>query len=312
MTTTLELRLASESELPAIFAKVHEFWGRGLELQEYVTQRLASPQHRRARWYVALRGETIVSSLGCYPIEFYRGGRPSQGIAIGSVHTRPEYRGQGAAAELLRYVEQIESQRGAALSVLYSDIAPRYYARLGYEICPAYYGWSLPSLRTDADVEAWRLIPFHAAQFLSQMREMYARDHGVRRLAVARSEEYWQHLFPKRPHDSFFWLQPPDGSLRGYARLELAGQSLKITDLALPDSTGDDFFQACRAVLIYATAQSCERVGGWLPNTEPAQRCFTLESRSREITMLKSLGQEPPLSALEIAAAMYFQEIDHV
>lgn len=312
MSSPFELREADETDLPAIFAKVHEFWGRGQTLDAYVAQRMASPQHRRARWYIASRGDTMVSSLGAYPIAFHRQGHVVSGMAIGSVHTRPDYRGQGGAPALLQYVERVEHDRGVEMSVLYSDIDPTYYAKLGYQLCPSYTGWSSPSGAWHAEESTWQVEPFDGAGRVEQMKKFYEADHGRRRLAVSRDDAYWRHLFPKRPGDRFLWLYDAQGSTRGYVRLEQAGGDLKMTDIAVPEASDEEMEQVYRAVQAYAAGLNRARLGGWLPDTAAVRRCFSLEPRSREITMLKPLGSADALGDDLLAAAMHFQEIDHV
>jgi len=104
-------------------------------------RRLHSVQHNRAQWYSGCLANKVVTSLGCYPLQFRLDGAVVKGIAIGAVHTLAEFRGNGFAPQLIRYVEENQRSYGAAISRLYSDIGPDYYARQGYQICPAWQGW---------------------------------------------------------------------------------------------------------------------------------------------------------------------------
>ena len=95
--------------------------------------------HTAEGWYVGTLDGRVVTSLGCYPIRFQIDGEDLPGIAIGSVHTLSEVRGRGFAPQLIDWVER--DNPGAALSVLFSDIQPEYYARIGYVLCPSLEGW---------------------------------------------------------------------------------------------------------------------------------------------------------------------------
>src|SRR5439155_16404559 len=128
----------------------------------------------------------------------------------------------------------------AALSLLYSDIKPDYYARQGYVLCPAYEGWAgptatadggrgktgrarlLPSHGADESGSAgaspsrvagdetasgeMQLCPLNAAQELSDIAVLYAGYHGALPLAVERPADYWEYLLRKGPADEFLWL----------------------------------------------------------------------------------------------------------
>uniref|UniRef100_M4BHZ5 LYC1 C-terminal domain-containing protein n=1 Tax=Hyaloperonospora arabidopsidis (strain Emoy2) TaxID=559515 RepID=M4BHZ5_HYAAE len=59
-------------------------------------------------------------------------------LHIGSVFTLPEHRKQGLAKFFLEEVaKQLKQIPGAVLSVLYSDIGPTYYDRLGWKLHPS-------------------------------------------------------------------------------------------------------------------------------------------------------------------------------
>ena len=60
-------------------------------------------------------------------------GRPIQIAGLGAVFTSPASRGRGAARDLIeRMLERAEAD-GADLALLFSEIGPDYYARLGFE-----------------------------------------------------------------------------------------------------------------------------------------------------------------------------------
>ncbi|CAI5724042.1 unnamed protein product [Hyaloperonospora brassicae] len=57
---------------------------------------------------------------------------------IGSVFTLPEHRKQGLATIFMKKVaEQLKQLSGAVVSVLYSDIGPTFYSRLGWKLHPS-------------------------------------------------------------------------------------------------------------------------------------------------------------------------------
>ena len=133
----LDIHPASETERIAAYRNVHDVWSGGLDLEAHVARRLQSVQHNRADWFVGTLDGDVVTSLACYPLMFQLDGDSVPGIALGSVHTRADCRRRGFAGELIAWVEEHQQRRGVVLSLLYSDIDPRYYARLGYQECPS-------------------------------------------------------------------------------------------------------------------------------------------------------------------------------
>ena len=138
----LDLHVASSAELAEAHRNVFDIWSKGLPLEEHVRSRLESPKHRLATWYVGTFDGQVVVSLGCYPLEFDWGGQIVPGFSIGSVYTVTEFRGRGFAPQLLAFVEQRQrTENGAAIGLLYSDINPEYYLKLGYSTAPSLEGW---------------------------------------------------------------------------------------------------------------------------------------------------------------------------
>jgi predicted N-acetyltransferase YhbS len=138
MATNYSIHPASEAERLLAYRNAHEAFGRGLTQEEFVSTRLRSVRHNRAGWWVLTVAGDVVASLACYPLSFCVNGLIVRGIGIGSVHTRSSHRKNGYAASLCRHVAEVEAARGAEVALLFSDIAPAYYERLGYQTCPAW------------------------------------------------------------------------------------------------------------------------------------------------------------------------------
>lgn len=312
----LELCQATQNEKAQIFAKVHEFWGGGFTVEAYVNRCLKAPHMRRATWYLGRLQGTIVTSLGAHPTIFGLDGELVEGFSIASVHTRPEDRGRGFAPRLIDFVEKAERRRGARLSVLYSDIDPAYYARLGYRRAPASGGYAATEHhdpRTRAlSTPRGSIGVFDPAEQLELMSSLYEATHGRRPFYVHRPPEYATMLLAKRPRDEFFWLRAGEGETVGFARFEPGEERVKITDFALrPDH--EPLRELFYRLLIAAAAErGFHRVGGWLPDLPAARACFKFGPRAKEITMAKPLDPTLELSDEVLAAADFFNEIDHV
>ncbi len=142
MTGKLDIHPASSEERIQIYRNVFEFWPMAPRLEEHLRLRLNSAKHERAHWYAGCLDGKVVASLGCHPLKYHFEGQEVDGFSIGSVHTVPEYRRRGFAAEVMDWAERDQKRKGARLSSLYSDIDPHYYGRQGYLRCPSWTVWA--------------------------------------------------------------------------------------------------------------------------------------------------------------------------
>lgn len=316
MSDTLEIRVADDADRIAALSNAWEFWGRGMPLAEYIERRLKSPLYSRARRYVGLVDGKIVAALASYERAFWWQGQIVPGIAIGSVHTKPEFRGKGLAATLLDEVARVAADAGAKLSVLYCDIATDYYARRGYQLCPAWEGFTQIRRGIDSTSVAggWRLTEFSADEGLDEMARLYAADHRRAALAVARDRDYWDFTLEWQPLDDFFWLET--GSTRpGYVRMSRRENEWRLADWAIavdPPARAQAEEALYRLLLLEAQFRGYARCGGWLPHSDAARAAFKMQPRPEEITMIKPLAAEIVIDEAAIAAADRFTYLDHV
>src|SRR5262249_3552849 len=97
----------------------------------------AGPELLRYVGLVDPRGR-LVSALLRYSLLLRQGASaPVRAVGIGAVFTRPSARGRGAASALLRAVMDEGRDLGYAAALLYSDIDPAFYERLGFVALPA-------------------------------------------------------------------------------------------------------------------------------------------------------------------------------
>lgn len=312
MAADLDIHPASPAELESAHRNVFDIWSKGLPIDEHVRYRLNSPSHSRATWYVGVADGRVVTSLGCYPLDFRLRGTLSKGIAIGSVYTLPEYRGRGYAPRLLAAVEDAERQRGATISVLYSDIDPNYYAALGYTRCPSLRGWRELDASEALPQTSLRLVPIDPQNRLTDLMAQYAQYHSVAPLSVERNEEYWRAMLKKFGDDRFFELVDDTCKPRGYVRVGSKENDRRITDYAFTDQSTQLAEQSYTALVRWAAEQGARRVGGWLPPGEAASKIFLVQERKDEITMIKPLVPAVSWDKALIDSVGRFCEIDHV
>jgi predicted N-acetyltransferase YhbS len=87
-------------------------------------------QHLR-RWAL-VDGAELLASAKTYRFSATLEGRPIEIVGIGAVFTQPRHRGQGHARALVERLLDRAAADGADLALLFSEIGPEYYARLGF------------------------------------------------------------------------------------------------------------------------------------------------------------------------------------
>ena len=306
----LDVHLASQEERLAAFANVFEVWPQAPRLQEHLRRRLRSPQHQRAWWFVGSWEGRVVTSLGAYPIQLAVSAQCVPAAAIGSVHTLSQYRGRGFASQLIKEVHRNLIQRGVKLALLYSDIDPRFYQRLGYETCPSWQGrWPLelaaaapPGLQVHQST--W-------SEVAKTVQALYAQCHLRRPLAIWRTAEYWDYLAAKRPEDHWLLLRQ-GGQWVGYARVHASGsQEARVVDWALAPQWNGSPETLFAALAPWCRQHGWRWLGGWIPQGLKLPG-LQKAPREREITMICRLTPDVTLKQTHIQAADWFLEVDHV
>ncbi len=325
MSHSFEIHLADDAELRAAHANVHDVWNMGLALEAHIERRLTAAHHRRATWIVGTLAGRVVCCLGLHPLEFQLRDVKAPGVGVASVHTLAEFRGRGFAPQLIAWAEAYARTQGAQLSVLFSDVNPNYYERMGYQLAPAHQGEAvvaekLPVAQRLLDVAGARFATLDAPSGIETLIRVYQEDQGREPLSIARSAEYWRYLIARQPDDEFLSLvHGAENTVCGYARWKVAGDALFVRDLAvvsdatLSGTPGQSLRELLYAgVIRRASEQGLARVAGWLPDGAAERRWFRIEPRPIEITMFKPLAAGVQIDAEQLAAADRFNEIDHV
>jgi predicted acetyltransferase len=311
MTEHLDLHRANPDELAQAFRNVHDVWPWAPDPEEHTRRRLADPRFKNATWYVGTLDGRVVTACGCYHVSVRIDGTVERAAAIGAVHTPAEFRGRGFAPRLLAFAENQERAVGKTFSLLYSDIGPTYYERLGYQPCPAKQGWADLSPAPRDLPEPCTLRRIDALEVIPELSEIYDRAHASRALSIARSSEYWRYLITQRPEDEFYFAERA-GKRVGYLRVVNRPHGLLLRDLAMIDETEDVERGLYSAVIGLAVARGAQRVGGWMPADAVCRELFTITDRVKELTMLKPLVERIHIEDRHRAAAEHFHEIDHV
>ncbi len=313
MSAALVIRPADEKDRLATLENTWRYWGEGKTRDEFVENRLNSPQFQRSQRFVGLVNDHVVVSLAAYTCQFQSGGDVLDGIAIGSVYTCEEHRGHGYASQLLAHVDQHYADAGAKLSVLYSDIPPAFYERHNYITCPSWLGQAEINPDNSPNAEGWQLKAFDPTDSLSTLERLYTDDQSTRALSIVRPRVYWEFTLRYRKDDQFYWLLDGDAQCRGYVRLAVGrDQELRIVDHALSPRSDAMERALYSSVKRLAAERGIGSVQAWIPNTPAARECFQVLPRDEEVTMLKALDKQFLPTPAAIESGEFFHEVDHV
>jgi predicted N-acetyltransferase YhbS len=289
----------------------HPFWGKSVDLTTHTAFQLE--QLRRAGpsilRYVGLVDDTagLVASIKRYTLALaLPGGTVASVVGIGAVYTREDARKTGAASALVEAVLAEARAQGHAAGLLYSDIDPAFYARLGFHAFPAFEhaaaaaalpDSSLLSVRRVEDRDEAAMLAAYEASFDAS----FLRPH--RSLAVLR-------YFRWRNRADGAWILRADDRDVGYLFATARGagpdRTLWVDEWAAPGIARASVFGVVRRL---AEREGARTVAGWL-RPEEARPFFDARQRPAEIPMLAPLDDRLRPEAIPPDRA-YFGPLDH-
>ncbi len=136
----MTLVTADPAQMDEILDATYPIWGEGLTRDAYGRwngAQMGTPWGRDHLRRVAVeRNGEVHASAKRYDFEALVAGRQERVLGIGAVFTSAAARGQGHAATLLALMHAEAAERGCGWALLFSEIGPAYYERLGYRVVP--------------------------------------------------------------------------------------------------------------------------------------------------------------------------------
>ena len=255
-------------------------------MPDYLERCLDSPRHNRAEWWVLSVDGTVAASLGLHPLQFRYSGQLVSGFGLGSVHTRSDMRRRGHAMKLCRSAMNAAMARGDEFGLLFTDIAPEYYARLGFRSCTyERFVCTDPQALAESGPHC-RLEPFEGQENIDFLSSCYQSGHEDYDLAIWRDRSEWLFLLESNPDLNFLRLRDHGGSDLGYAWIYQDSKTLIPVELVLfrPDRNAES--QAIRALAGLALSRSIPKIGGWQPPPPCLSDFFSVERRSKARPMI--------------------------
>jgi hypothetical protein len=139
----MRLELATEEEKLSRDALTHEAWGNPLSVSDWAERERRLRAHRWSREEMTtyfLRADDGAVLSSCETFRMHSWVAPSESArepgftwGVASVYTERALRGRGHAATLLQLLhEQLRNQPSAQAVILFSEVGPSLYGRIGY------------------------------------------------------------------------------------------------------------------------------------------------------------------------------------
>jgi GNAT superfamily N-acetyltransferase len=268
---TLSLRELSVRDYARdVLPRTASLWAAGRSLERYVADigALARTPYGRAHYatYGLYEGNRLTSSCKRYERTIAIGERSLEAVGFGAVFTPPELRGRGYAKLMLAAALDDARRRGCDVAFLFSDIAPSFYAQLGFVEMPS----------RSFVIAARELPERHIAvrpltiRSLPAARALFTRGESARAWAFQRTAAYHAWAFLRHRQASEHPGSDPIAlAVRGRSGLHayVIGARCPADDTFYLDECACDGEHDAELLLalLRAAAGDLRRIGGWLP-----------------------------------------------
>ena len=299
-----KLVAAEGAVLDRILDDTYEIWNDGLTRraygQFYAAQR-ATPFGRAHLSRLALvDGDDVLASAKLYRFGAVFDGRPIQIAGLGAVFTSPASRRRGAGRELIERLLERAAADGADLALLFSEIGPDYYARLGFEAVATSdrqlrvtestrYGAPMTMVRGGDDRDLRDIVTMGLAR-AERYRFHLSRDRDVVHFAIARKRLLAGLGVPGARALQFF-IAEEGASAVAYIVISVLGSAWTIEEAGDRDPNGARLGAILQALIAREPAEKRPAITAWLPDGFlPPQVSIIGERPSKDVMMIRALN----------------------
>jgi predicted N-acetyltransferase YhbS len=290
--------------LDAILDATYDIWHDGLTRPAYGrfydAQRKTPWGRERLRRVALVEGEEVLASAKIYTFDAELDGAPVRVAGLGAVFTQPAHRGRGAARDLIARLLEREAAAGAGIALLFSEIGPAYYARLGFEVVPTTqrelrvaqserHGAPMTMVRGGeerdlADIALMERTRAEGYRFhLNRDRDLIHYSTARKRLLAG--------LGPAGARELQFFIAEEGASAVAYVVIGVKGHEWTLEAAGDRDPSGARVGAILQVLIARDPAERRPTITGWLPaGFLPPQVTVIGEKPSTEIMMLKPLS----------------------
>jgi GNAT superfamily N-acetyltransferase len=289
--------------LDRILDDTYGLWHDGLTRPAYgrfYTAQLGTAWGRtHLRRFALVDGDEVLASAKLYRFEAVLDGRPIQVAGIGAVFTSPRARGRGAARDLVEQVLERSTADGADLALLFSEIGPEYYARLGFATIATTdlqlrvtestrYGAPMTMVRGGDDRDLKDIASMGAAR-AEPYRFHLTRDRDLVQFAIAR-KRLLAGFGPPGSRALHFFIAEEGASAVAYVVIGVQGHEWTIEEAGDRDPNGARLGAILQALIAREPSEKRPSIRAWLPpGFLPPQVTIVGEKPSAEVMMIRAL-----------------------
>jgi predicted N-acetyltransferase YhbS len=267
-----------------------------LPVDAFVAMRLRNPRRATATWWLLEEAGVVVASLVAYPLTFAVGDAVAAGYGLGAVATLPEARRRGHATALCRDAIEATEAEGRRVGLLFSAIPPAFYARLGFQVVPAWHHVCARPAELAASGPRVPWTPIDPRAEAETLANLHARRHGGA-LHLHRDVAGFLRSVDLNPEDLFFGVGTPR---RGYVRVAVEAESVEVVEEVLP---APERAAALRAVGRLAVGLKALTVEGWFDPCPTVAEFFDDRGRATTLPMVRGCSD---LARARFSSADYF------
>ena len=308
--------------LERILEETHNIWHDGLSRSAYGrfwAAQVATPWGRgHLRRYALADGETLLASAKLYTFDAVLDGNPIVVAGIGAVFTSPVSRGRGAARDLIEQLLARASSDGADLALLFSEIGPDYYARLGFEAIATFdtqlrvtestrHGAPATMVRGGDDRDLADIASMNHTR-AAPYRFHLTRDRDLIHFAIAR-KRLLAGLGPSGARTLQFFIAEEGASAAAYVVISVHSQAWTLEEAGDRDPGGARVGAILQVLLARDPAEKRPSITGWLPKDFlPPQVTIIGQQPSAEVMMIRPLSDRARKAAqLTPADVLYWR-----
>lgn len=268
---------ATPDRVDVVLSGSHSLWSDGMSLADYRRywhSLMSSPWGREnLRFYIWLdeRGE-ILSSFKAYRLSARYAGEELRLMGVGAVFTPVQHRGHGHARSMLLAGLERARVEGCDAALLFSEIDPEYYGRLGFTSLPA-SGFRLKLAPDERERATGGLKPSDPPR--SQLIEVYQSWSATQRFAIQRSHAYWEYILLKkslareilgdRAPATLVLAAASKGRTVAYGLAERHRESLRLMEIVSAPGQAHRDQQLWKGLIALAAKLGLRRLEGWWP-----------------------------------------------
>jgi GNAT superfamily N-acetyltransferase len=302
--------------LNQILRETHTVWDQGLTHSGYTTlnavqQRTAWGRQHLARVALVDEADRLLSTAKRYRFSAQVNGRKVPICGIGAVFTSSSKRGRGYASALIERLVDEERRNGAAFAMLFSEIAPAFYERLGFHVVRL-DEWSISVDRKSGGSPAM-LVRAGDERDLPAIAAMHDVRAGGTPFRLHRDPALIQHMLTRKRliaglgpvgrRQIEFFVAEEGASAVAYVMLFVNQFGWTLDEAGDRDPAAARLGAILQVLLAREPSREPPLIRTWWPRSfaVPPQLSLTDRSDPRDVMMIRALGDIPaPTSADDV------------